>query len=121
MPERLRLREEVVPKKKKKYLKHTVKARDSGIHGKGLFATVPIANGAVIGFCKAQPTSISGPYTLSTDEGDMLVTCRLRFINHSPQPNVVYYDDLSVVALRDILPGDELTHDYGADWSREAS
>ncbi len=110
-----------MPSKRKKYLKHTLKARESGIHGKGLFATQPIPNGAIIGYCKAEPTTIDGPYTLSLEDCDMLVTCRMRFINHSSNPNVAYYDDLSVVALRDIEAGDELTHDYGADWAQEAS
>jgi hypothetical protein len=42
--------------------------------------------------------------------------CRLRFINHSKKPNVAYLDNLSVVALRKIRPGDELTHNYGDEW-----
>jgi SET domain-containing protein len=32
---------------------------------------------------------------------------------------VAYYDDLSVVALRNIEPGEELTHHYGEDWIEE--
>lgn len=102
---------------KSKRIKKTLKVRESGIHGKGLFATTRIRNGTELGRCRAEPTDIDGPYTLSTEEGDVLVTCRLRFINHSPRPNVVYYDDLSVVAIRDIAPGDELTHDYGTAWA----
>jgi len=45
------------------------------------------------------------------------VTCDLKFINHSDRPNACYYDDLSVVALRDIETGEEITHDYACgDW-----
>ncbi|WP_084639091.1 SET domain-containing protein-lysine N-methyltransferase [Haliea salexigens] len=40
-----------------------------------------------------------------------------RCLNHSNDPNVSYYADLSVVALRDIQAGEELTHHYGDDWS----
>ena len=40
------------------------------------------------------------------------VLCRFRYINHADDPNACYYDDFSVVALRDIWPGEEITHDY---------
>lgn len=99
-------------------LKHQLRVCESAIHGKGLFATEPIDNGTLIGICRAVPTRIDGPYTLSTEWGDVVVTCRLRFINHSPSPNVAYYDDLTVMAIRDIAAGDELTHDYGTAWSQ---
>ncbi|MBT4195428.1 MAG: SET domain-containing protein-lysine N-methyltransferase, partial [Gammaproteobacteria bacterium] len=39
-----------------------------------------------------------------------------KYINHSDTPNACYYDDKSVVALRDINQGDEITHNYEADW-----
>ncbi len=53
---------------------------------------------------------------LGPDEG-FEVLCHLRFINHSDDPNACYFDDLSVVALRDIAAGEEITHDYAcADW-----
>jgi SET domain-containing protein len=45
------------------------------------------------------------------------VICDLKYINHSQRPNACYYDDLSVIALRDIAPDEEITHDYGSnDW-----
>ena len=40
------------------------------------------------------------------------VVCNLKYINHSEKPNVVFYDDLTLVAIRDIKPGEELTHKY---------
>ena len=43
------------------------------------------------------------------------VTCDLRFINHSNEPNAAYYDDLSVMSLRDIRPGEEIVHNYMGD------
>jgi len=43
----------------------------------------------------------------------MEVTCELKYINHADYPNACYYDDLSVVALRDIRAHEEITHDYG--------
>ena len=47
------------------------------------------------------------------------VTCNFRFINHAKKANVAYYDDLTVVAIRDILPGEELTHYYGDEWEED--
>ncbi|MEE4202661.1 MAG: SET domain-containing protein [Halieaceae bacterium] len=97
----------------KKYLKHQC----SPIHGKGLFTTVPIAEGTVIGYCKVKPTESPNAYTLSCPDGDVDVTCKLKYINHSSTPNVAYYGcDLSVVALEDIPAGAELTHHYGDEW-----
>ncbi len=97
-------------------MKHCFQIRASGIHGKGLFATRRVNAGALLGRCVVAPTTKQGPYTLHTDDGDVLVTCRFKYINHSAQPNVAYYDDFSVVALVALLPGDELTHDYGEWW-----
>lgn len=97
--------------------------RESGIHGLGLFATRHIAAGEVVGELVGHPTDdAEGPHVLWLAEGErgFEVTCDLRYINHHRDPNVCYYDDLTVAALRDILPGEELTHDYGADW-HEAS
>ena len=90
----------------------------SPIHGRGLFAAKPIARGTVIGFLEGRPSSEDGHYVLwlGPDEG-IEVLCDLRYINHSDAPNACYYDDLSVVALRDIEAGEEITHDYAsADW-----
>ncbi len=97
-------------------MKHTLQVRCSKIHGNGLFATRSFNAGALLGLCETVPATTQGPYTLSTDEGDLRVICRFRFINHSAEPNVAYYDDLTVVALRPIQVGDELTHDYGMNW-----
>lgn len=85
----------------------------SAIHGRGLFASRRISRGTVIGHVEGTPTRRNGTYTLWLDEENGIrVTCNLRFINHSPQPNARYYDDLSVVALRNIEPHEEITHDY---------
>ncbi len=91
---------------------------DSPIHGRGLFAAEPISGGSLIGHLKVRPCAEDGRFVLwlGPDRG-FEVLCDLRFINHSDEPNACYYDDLSVVALRDIAAGEEITHDYAcADW-----
>lgn len=95
--------------------------RESPLHGRGLFATQYIPEDTVIGWLKTKKAKkkkhdLNGPYILWID-GDkpVRVTCNMRFINHSDQPNAAYYDDLSVMALRDIEPGEEIVHNYMGD------
>jgi hypothetical protein len=91
---------------------------DSAIHGKGLFANTTIPGGATIGWLNGKPCSTDGDYVLWISEREGIeVLCDLRYINHSDEPNACYYDDLSVVALRDIDPYEEITHNYASnDW-----
>ncbi len=90
----------------------------SAIHGKGLFARSNIAEGTVLGFCATRPAREAGLHTLTMADGRLIdVTCSLKYINHHKSANVIYYDDFSVVALRDIAAGEELLHDYGDEWS----
>lgn len=93
--------------------------KESPLHGRGLFATKHIPAGEVIGWLKikkAKKSKLDGPYVLWVDgKKPVRVTCDLRFINHSNKPNAVYYDDLSVMSLRDIQPGEEIVHNYMGD------
>jgi SET domain-containing protein len=88
------------------------------IHGKGLFAKTAIADGEVIGWLNGKPCSTDAAHVLWISERQGIeVLCDLRYINHSDDPNACYYDDLSVVALRDIEPHEEITHNYNSnDW-----
>lgn len=90
----------------------------SEIHGQGLFAKSPIRGGSVIGWLKGRPCRENGDYVLWISEQQGIeVICDLRYINHSEKPNACYYDDLSVIALRDIASNEEITHNYGCnDW-----
>jgi len=90
---------------------------DSTIHGKGLFAKDTITKDTVIGHLEGEHTKQDGIYVLWLDhENGFEVCCDLKFINHSDQPNACYYDDKSVVAIRDIKVDEEITHNYEADW-----
>ncbi len=90
--------------------------RPSGIHGTGLFATAFIPEGTLIGTLEGEPTDADGPYVLWLDDDRAIrVTNDLKYINHAADPTAVYYDDLTVVALRDIAPGEEVTHNYLGD------
>lgn len=41
----------------------------------------------------------------------------LRFLNHSHRPNAAFSDDARLYAMRGIRPAEEITFDYGEDWS----
>lgn len=110
----------------------------SSIHGYGIIALRPIAEGATIMEGDGVPYHIDDDFDdtyalimYSGEEGagddpSMLLdlTDQTRWINHSCDPNTevdVRYDpstDTGVawwIALRDIEPGEELTYDYAFD------
>jgi SET domain-containing protein len=91
---------------------------ESKIHGQGLFARKSIRKDCIIGRLRGNLCTEDGSYVLWLDESQgFRVSCNLKFINHSVQPNACYYDDMTVVALRRINPDEEITHDYeSADW-----
>lgn len=98
-------------------MRNKLQVKNSPLHGKGLFAKEAIKKGTVLGTCKTKPTKKVGMYTLWLDDDTRVdVTCKLKYINHSKKTNVRYYDDLSVVAIKNIKAGEELLHDYGDEW-----
>ncbi len=91
-----------------------VYVEDSGIHGHGLFAKTQIRKGEVIGNIAPKRAKKNGPYVLWINDNEgYKVDGPLKYINHSSKPNAAYYDDLSVVALRNIKVDEEITHNYG--------
>ena len=88
----------------------------SNIHGMGLFARRRIKAGTLIGEIKGLPTDTDGPYVLwLTQRQAVEVQCQLKYINHSDEPNAIYYDTLEVIALRDIECDEEITHNYDSE------
>lgn len=108
----------------------------SGIHGIGCFADEFIPKGTIIwkfvpGFDmrftkeeiekmpKPAQTFLQNYHYLSTDTG-YYVLCgdHARFYNHSKNPNTTGIDlpntdrEGGDIAIRDILPGEEITYDY---------
>ncbi len=88
----------------------------SPIHGRGLFASMFIPADTVIGSIEGNDTTTDGPYVLWIDQTRGIeVMNDMKFINHAPDANAAYFDDLTVMALRDIYSGEEITHDYLGD------
>ena len=100
----------------------------SGIAGRGLVATAPIARDEVVaikgGHIVDTATLRQLPEPLQNSEIQIsdnfhLVALEeseyepvMLFINHSCQPNVGFAGNIVLVAMRDIEPGEELTTDY---------
>jgi len=94
------------------------RVKDSHIHGKGLFAACNIFEGDIIGSIKYNPVEEDGPYVLWIDDAvGIQVDCDLKYINHNAKPNACYCEDLQVIAIKNIKTGEEITHDYGDDWT----
>lgn len=86
---------------------------DSPVHGKGLFALKKIKANTVIARLHGMPTFDDGTYVLwITDELGLELTNDLKYINHDKNPNAAY-SDLDVTVIKDVMPGEELLHDYG--------
>ena len=110
------------------YLSSKVAVKESPIHGKGLFALEPISKGEVVcvkgGYIfdrqtlnampewfRAAEIQVAadlfiGPVNENEREGSMI------FSNHSCNPNIGVRGQIVFVAMRDILAGEELTHDW---------
>ena len=96
-----------------------VMLESSDSHGKGVFACEPIAQGECLMtfsgalFTRAQVDF--NDYHLQIDEDMYLGPSRGLddYVNHSCEPNSGFRAGLDLVALRDILPGEEVTWDYG--------
>ena len=101
-----------------KQLSDLVEVKTSEIHGKGLFARCAIKKDTLIGKLEGKACKTDGPHVLWMNDGQdkFKVSNDLKYINHNKKPNVAYYDDFTVVAIKSINKGDELVHDYGDGW-----
>lgn len=102
-------------------LKKLVYVDTSPIHGRGVFARKTIKRGRRIGCYEGKKTKENDTYVLWTqDENgkDIGIDGRnmLKYLNHSDEPNAEFSDELELIAIRRIHPGDEITFHYGDDW-----
>jgi hypothetical protein len=110
------------------YRSPKTEARPSPIHGTGLFAAQPIAAGEIVAvkgghvltgsqWASLEPTLGPAEIQIADDlfiapvrqdhrDGSMLYT------NHSCDPNLAIQGQIVLVAMRDIVPGEELTIDW---------
>lgn len=105
-----------IEKHKKVYVAPT------GHIGKGLFAKIDIKEGEIVFVAKGTLVEddynddyLTGPYWLWIREGLWLSPFDVnpwRYINHSCDPNVGIQGKVTVVAMKDIRGGEEVTIDY---------
>lgn len=105
-----------------------VKGEASGIQGRGLFATQPIAAGEVVAIkgghivdtvalhalpkrLRNSEIQIADDFHLVALQDDEYEPVML-FINHCCEPNVGFAGNVVLVAMRDVAAGEELTTDY---------
>lgn len=97
----------------------------SDIAGTGLFASAPILEGADVAVLGGRLVSTAELQALSADDGDvesfvieddshlvLPAASLLRFGNHSCEPSVAWSGGYTLVALRDLSPGEEVSFDY---------
>lgn len=105
--------------------------KDSPIHGKGIFTSTKIpANELVIvikgevidGYeCERREEEENNVYIFWNGDYyiDTANTEKIKYINHDCEPNCMVLDrddeTLSLVSVRDLEPGEEITMDYGYD------
>ena len=110
LPDRLRYRTA--------QLKGHLMVRESPIHGLGVFARRHFLPGEYIGTYWGTKARETTPYTLfitHEDGREERIEGRnlLRWLNHSDEPSAGF-DGLHLFALREIVPGEEITFDYAA-------
>ena len=111
--------------------KEAIEFRDSGIHGMGGFALCKIKKGmAIIEYVGEKITKAEAAVRVAADnpfifclddefdvDGDMTWN-PARFLNHSCEPNAeaeIFGDQIWIMALHTIQPGEEITFNYSYD------
>lgn len=94
-------------------------AKESGIHGKGLYARDKFKQGDYMGEYDGPVVSENGMHVLWVEKYDDVWVGRdgknlLRYLNHSKDPHAEFID-FELYAIRDIYPDEEITIDYGEE------
>ncbi len=93
--------------------------KESGIHGKGLFARDKIKQGEYMGEYDGPVVSENDSHVLWVEKYDDVWVGRdgknlLRYMNHSTKPHAEF-DGFELFAARDIQADEEITIDYGEE------
>jgi uncharacterized protein len=111
------------------YRSPKTEVRESGIHGRGLFATADIVRDEIVAVkgghiidgqtLRREVTPSLGPVEIQIDDDLFIapVTAAERelsmlYSNHSCDANLGMRGEITFVAMRDIRAGEELTHDW---------
>jgi len=90
-----------------------IRLQEFGGRGTGVLAAVAIAQGENVLTFHGSSVRSRGAHTLQIDaDAHLEVDPPGRFVNHSCDPNCGVREGLTLVALRDIAAGEEVTFDY---------
>ncbi|HLD85813.1 MAG TPA: SET domain-containing protein-lysine N-methyltransferase [archaeon] len=112
-----------------RWLTPTAEVRNSKIHGTGVFAKSPIKKGEVVFVAGGvvvpvldyeKYRKITGATTIGVQINERFFICPSSLdevtingaINHSCNPNLGVSDSITMIVMRDITTGEELTIDY---------
>ena len=111
------------------YCSLKTQVHESKIHGRGLFATADIAKNEIVAVkgghiisreeLREKITPRLGPVEIQIDD-DLFIApvteeereASMLYSNHSCNPNLGMRGEITLVAMRDIRAGEELTHDW---------
>ena len=110
------------------YRSPKTEVRESPIQGKGLFAKAAMAAGEIVAvkgghiFTEPEWAALAqelGPAEIQISEDLFIAPARreqregsMLYTNHSCDPNIAIQGQIVFVAMRNIAPGEELTHDW---------
>jgi SET domain-containing protein len=111
------------------YRSPKTEVRNSPIHGRGLFATAMIEKDEIVAVkgghivdrktLREKITPLLGPVEIQIDDDlfiapvtDQESELSMLYSNHSCDANIGMRGEVTFVAMRDIEPGEELTHDW---------
>ncbi len=111
------------------YRSPKTEVRESKIHGRGLFAVATIDKGEIVAVkgghivdgetLRREITPRLGPVEIQIDDNLFIAPVAeeerelsMLYTNHSCDPNLGLRGEITFVAMRDIKPGEELTHDW---------
>jgi len=114
------------------YFTHKTRIDNQGIEGRGVFASEPIEKGELIAMRGGNIVSSEEYFMLPSeirntglkiDDELFIIQSDLRegaeLLNHSCEPNCGMKGQIAFVAMRDILPGEELTFDYAMAFTHD--
>lgn len=78
---------------------------------RGVFATVDISAGEVVHALQGPVSDTPTRHSIRVGERRHVIDVLGQFVNHSFSPSVVVRDS-QLIALRDLVSGDEITFDY---------
>lgn len=101
-------------------MQNLLRVAPSSIHGRGVFARRDVPAGTYLGTYGGRRVRHAGKFVLWVSDDDC-TTARageppLKYLNHSDEPNT-QFDGFDLFARRDIATGEELTFDYGEEFS----